>query len=188
MKLSPSWNLTVAQLFKKLLGAWRSITRTSLTDTGSYPDVEGWSRYPLTTTLRIIFKIMFPFMPRSSSWPRPSEFPIRISCALLISPTRNTRPTNPSIHDLIIQIILDENYNLSSLLSFPPCRYKYSPQHPVLYSLPLRWITKFHTHTVDHSGRAVWSMKCLRSLEHWDRGFQSHSRHGSLFAFILCLC
>jgi hypothetical protein len=31
----------------------------------------------------------------------------------------------------------------------------------------------------DHSGRA---------LEHWDRGFESHSRHGCLSAFILCLC
>jgi hypothetical protein len=25
----------------------------------------------------------------------------------------------------------------------------------------------------DHSGRAVWGMNCLRSLEHWDRGFES---------------
>jgi hypothetical protein len=24
-------------------------------------------------------------------------------------------------------------------------------------------------------------MKCLRPLEHWDRGFESHSRHGRLF-------
>jgi hypothetical protein len=40
----------------------------------------------------------------------------------------------------------------------------------------------------DHSGRTFWGMKCLRSLEHWDRGFESHSRHGCLFAFILCLC
>jgi hypothetical protein len=30
----------------------------------------------------------------------------------------------------------------------------------------------------DHSGRAVYGMKCLRPLEHWDRGFESHSRHG----------
>jgi hypothetical protein len=27
----------------------------------------------------------------------------------------------------------------------------------------------------------------LRPLEHWDRGFESHSRHGCLYAFILCL-
>jgi hypothetical protein len=40
----------------------------------------------------------------------------------------------------------------------------------------------------DHSGRAVWGMKCLRPLEHWGRGFESHSRHGCLFVFILCLC
>jgi hypothetical protein len=35
--------------------------------------------------------------------------------------------------------------------------------------------------------------RCLRhelssSLERWDRGFESHSRHGCLCAFILCLC
>jgi hypothetical protein len=28
-------------------------------------------------------------------------------------------------------------------------------------------------------------MNCLRPLEHWDRGFESHSRHGCLSAFIL---
>jgi hypothetical protein len=28
----------------------------------------------------------------------------------------------------------------------------------------------------------------LRSLERWDRGFESHSTHGYLFPFILCLC
>jgi hypothetical protein len=31
-------------------------------------------------------------------------------------------------------------------------------------------------------------MNRLRPLKHWDRGFQSHSRHGCLCAFILCLC
>jgi hypothetical protein len=31
-------------------------------------------------------------------------------------------------------------------------------------------------------------MNCLRSLELWDRGFKSHSRHGCVCAFILCLC
>jgi hypothetical protein len=39
----------------------------------------------------------------------------------------------------------------------------------------------------DHSGRVVYSMNCLRSLERWDRGFESHSRHGCLCAFILCV-
>jgi hypothetical protein len=28
----------------------------------------------------------------------------------------------------------------------------------------------------------------LRSLERWDCGFESHSRHGCRYAFILCLC
>jgi hypothetical protein len=31
-------------------------------------------------------------------------------------------------------------------------------------------------------------MNCLCSPKHWDRGFESHSRHGCLCAFILCLC
>jgi hypothetical protein len=28
-------------------------------------------------------------------------------------------------------------------------------------------------------------MNCLHPLEHWNRGFESHSRHECLFAFIL---
>jgi hypothetical protein len=41
----------------------------------------------------------------------------------------------------------------------------------------------------DHSGRAVEDMKCIRPLEHWDRGFESHSKASmSMYAFILCLC
>jgi hypothetical protein len=31
-------------------------------------------------------------------------------------------------------------------------------------------------------------MKCLRLLKHRGHEFESHSRHGCLFAFILCLC
>jgi hypothetical protein len=40
----------------------------------------------------------------------------------------------------------------------------------------------------DHSGRAVCGMTCLRSLEHWDCGFESHSNNGCLCAFFLYLC
>jgi hypothetical protein len=29
--------------------------------------------------------------------------------------------------------------------------------------------------------------ECLRQLEHWDRGLESHSRNGCLLVFILCL-
>jgi hypothetical protein len=39
--------------------------------------------------------------------------------------------------------------------------------------------------SVDHSGRAVSGKNCLRSLERWDRGFDSHSRHECLCALIL---
>jgi hypothetical protein len=32
-------------------------------------------------------------------------------------------------------------------------------------------------------------MNCLRSLEHWDRGFESHSMHGCLyFLRLFCVC
>jgi hypothetical protein len=40
----------------------------------------------------------------------------------------------------------------------------------------------------DHSGRVVWGMNCLRSLERWDLGFESHSSYGCLPVFIMCLC
>jgi hypothetical protein len=40
----------------------------------------------------------------------------------------------------------------------------------------------------DHSGLAVYGVKCLRPLELWDCGFESHSRHACLCTFILCLC
>jgi hypothetical protein len=40
----------------------------------------------------------------------------------------------------------------------------------------------------DHSRRAVEGMKYLCTLERWDCGFEFHSRHGCLCAFILCWC
>jgi hypothetical protein len=36
----------------------------------------------------------------------------------------------------------------------------------------------------DRSGR----MNCLRSLERWDHGFKSHSRHGCLCVRLFCVC
>jgi hypothetical protein len=42
-------------------------------------------------------------------------------------------------------------------------------------NLLIHWFSR-----ADHSG--------LRPLKHWGRGFKSHSRHGCLYAFILCLC
>lgn len=40
----------------------------------------------------------------------------------------------------------------------------------------------------DRSGRAVCGTNCLRLPESWDRGFESHLMHGSLRAFVPCLC
>jgi hypothetical protein len=35
----------------------------------------------------------------------------------------------------------------------------------------------------DHNSCATWGMNRLRPQEHWDRGFQSHSKHRCLCAF-----
>jgi hypothetical protein len=40
----------------------------------------------------------------------------------------------------------------------------------------------------DYGGLEVQRMNCFRSLESWDRGFESHSMYGYLYAFILRLC
>jgi hypothetical protein len=41
----------------------------------------------------------------------------------------------------------------------------------------------------DHSGREVKGMNCLRPLKHWDRGFESHSRHECLYCMrLFCAC
>jgi hypothetical protein len=39
-----------------------------------------------------------------------------------------------------------------------------------------------------HDAHAVKGVNCLCPLEHWGLGFESHSRHGCLRAFVLCLC
>jgi hypothetical protein len=36
-------------------------------------------------------------------------------------------------------------------------------------------------------GRVNQYIHCLHPLERWDRGFESHSGHGYLSVFILCL-
>jgi hypothetical protein len=46
----------------------------------------------------------------------------------------------------------------------------------------------FNNTVTNHSDRAISGMKRFHSLEHWGRGFESHSRHGCLSTFILCLC
>jgi hypothetical protein len=53
-----------------------------------------------------------------------------------------------------------------------------------LFSFYVWFISKLNA---DHSDRAVWGMYSVRPLEHWDRELESHSRHGCLCAFILCI-
>jgi hypothetical protein len=44
-----------------------------------------------------------------------------------------------------------------------------------------------HRHAGD-GGRAVPGMNCLRTLERWDHGFESHSRHACLCVRLFCVC
>jgi hypothetical protein len=52
---------------------------------------------------------------------------------------------------------------------------------------PLFHFLPAYTIRADHSGRAVKDMKCLRPLERWDRGFESHSRHQCLCVRLFCV-
>jgi hypothetical protein len=39
----------------------------------------------------------------------------------------------------------------------------------------------------DQSGQAIYGVKCLRPLKHWDRGFEFHMRHECLSDLLLFL-
>jgi hypothetical protein len=47
------------------------------------------------------------------------------------------------------------------------------------------WVSITHLQAITVAGLAVSGMNSLRSLEHWDRRFESHSRHRYLCTFIL---
>jgi hypothetical protein len=49
-------------------------------------------------------------------------------------------------------------------------------------------VSKFQITTACFSCSQTQWPRRLRSLEHWDLGFESHLRHGWLSTFILCLC
>jgi hypothetical protein len=51
------------------------------------------------------------------------------------------------------------------------------------------YVHSLYRHHADHSGCAVKGMNCLLSLERWDRGFESHSRHEYLYCVrLICVC
>jgi hypothetical protein len=63
------------------------------------------------------------------------------------------------------------------LFSSPPMRAGCTVHFILLDVIILQW------------GWAQWQwLRGLRSLERWNRGFESHSRHGCLCEFVLYLC
>jgi hypothetical protein len=52
---------------------------------------------------------------------------------------------------------------------------------------PWKFLNVFNFLPITVAARSK-GMNCFLPLEHWDRGFESHSRRGCLCSFILCLC
>jgi hypothetical protein len=42
--------------------------------------------------------------------------------------------------------------------------------------------------STDHSSCAVYDMNCRCSPERWDRGYESHARHGCVYSVCVVLC
>jgi hypothetical protein len=56
------------------------------------------------------------------------------------------------------------------------------------YRIPYHgWFELMIILNADHRGCAMWRKKCLHPIEHWDRGFESHSRYGCLYIFCVCV-
>jgi hypothetical protein len=49
----------------------------------------------------------------------------------------------------------------------------------------MKVICEFNICVAGHSSRAVKGMNCLRPLEHWNRRFEFHLKHGCLSVFVL---
>jgi hypothetical protein len=54
-----------------------------------------------------------------------------------------------------------------------------------MYTVYAYKLSAQETTSADHSGRAAQGMSRFHPLEHWDRGFEFHLRHGYLCVFIL---
>jgi hypothetical protein len=71
------------------------------------------------------------------------------------------------------------SYCLSSSNGMPHTNLLILKEH--FKSISLRLILVQYLCSVHHSGHVVLGMNCICLLEHWDCGFESHSRHGYLF-------
>jgi hypothetical protein len=57
-----------------------------------------------------------------------------------------------------------------------------------LVMIHLDFMFSIYCATITVADRVVQGMNCLRSLEHWDCGFESHSRHRCLCVRLFCVC
>jgi hypothetical protein len=88
---------------------------------------------------------------------------------------------------LCIKDVIARREPIRNFNNFTLKLHKLRPDYLLMQTIYAFNIILHYLLTADHNGRAVWGMNSLRSLEHWDRGFESRSRHGCLCVFIV-LC
>jgi hypothetical protein len=69
----------------------------------------------------------------------------------------------------------------SHCLAMGICVTIFSSEGPSPYMIDYIQYYFRKNYKAEHSGRAVWDINRIRSLEHWVRGFESHSGHGCMY-------